>query len=237
MAKLGVRERFFGELREGSRVKHQIITSYFVAYNNVMTRTQQAKIGYADLFAGPGLYRTQGGQAIKSIPILLCEKVVADKRFREKVHLWFNDGNPSYAAELGTAIKTVQDIDSLRYLPKVSNWIVDASWCQRLERLSVPTLVFLDPCGYKGLSLRLVTAAIKRHGNDCIFFFNYSRINMKLSLELMKRSIDDFFESRRANALRAELENREPSRRTYSYVGQVGDRGGWCFSSHVPIQE
>jgi len=213
MAKLGVRELFFEELREGSRVKHQIVTSYFVAYNNVMTRTQQAKIGYADLFAGPGLYRTQGGQAIKSIPLLICERVVADKRFQDKVHLWFNDGNPSYATELGKAIKAVQGIDSLRFSPKVSNRVVDASWCPKLERLSVPTLVFLDPFGYKGLSLRLVTAAIKRHGNDCIFFFNYSRINMKLSLELMKDSIDDFFEPERANALRAELENREPPER------------------------
>jgi len=127
MAKLGVRDRFFEELREASRVKHQIVTSYFVAYNNVMTGTRQTKVGYADLFAGPGLYRTGTGEPIKSIPLLLCETVVADHRFRDKVHLWFNDGNPSYAAELKVAIEKVPGTDTLRYPPKVSNRTVDAS--------------------------------------------------------------------------------------------------------------
>lgn len=221
MAKLGVRERFFEDLREGSRIKHQIVTSYFVAYNNVMTRTPNTKVGYADLFAGPGLYRTRAGQVSNSIPIQVCEKVVADARFRNKVHLWFNDGNPSYAAALKAAIERVPGISSLRYAPKITNRVVDASWCRTLERLSVPTLVFLDPCGYKGLSLKLVTSSLKGHGNDCIFFFNYSRINMKLSLELMDHSINEFFELQRANVLRAEIQNKEPSSREEVILASV----------------
>jgi three-Cys-motif partner protein len=60
--------------------------------------------------------------------------------------------------------------------------------------LRVPTLVFLDPCGYKGLSLKLISSVLAGFGNDCIFFFNYSRINMKLDLEVMNSSIDEFFE-------------------------------------------
>lgn len=82
-----------------------------------------------------------------------------------------------------------------------------------LAKLPVPTLVFLDPCGYKGLSLKLVASALRGYGNDCIFFFNYSRINMKLDLEIMNRSIDEFFERDAANALRNEIQNRRAAER------------------------
>jgi hypothetical protein len=51
--KLGVEAEFFNKLREGSRIKQKIVTEYFVAYNRVMVRSAGAKVGYADLFAGP----------------------------------------------------------------------------------------------------------------------------------------------------------------------------------------
>ena len=82
-----------------------------------------------------------------------------------------------------------------------------------LAKLSVPTLIFLDPCGYKGLSLKLVASALGGYGNDCIFFFNYSRINMKLDLEIMNRSIDEFFERHTATALRSDIHNRKAAER------------------------
>ena len=45
----------------------------------------------------------------------------------------------------------------------------------------VPTLAFIDPWGYKGLTLRLVDAFLKDWGCDCLFFFNYGRINAGLN--------------------------------------------------------
>ena len=45
-------------------------------------------------------------------------------------------------------------------------------------------------------------------GDDGIFFFNYSRINMKLDLAIMNRSVDEFFEPERAKALRDKIQNR-----------------------------
>jgi len=71
---LGVEKGFFDRPREGSRVKQEIIKKYFNAYMNKMARGRI--VGYADLFAGPGLYRT--GE--KSIPILACERVIEDER-------------------------------------------------------------------------------------------------------------------------------------------------------------
>jgi len=211
--KLGVEEAFFNKLREGSRIKQKIVTGYFVAYNNVMARGRREKVGYADLFAGPGVYTDANGDTHKSIPVLVCEATVFKELFRKRIHLWFNEGDHRHYERLKGAIAAIEGIETLRYAPTVDNKIITARWVGVLARLPVPTLIFLDPCGYKGLSLKLVASVLGGFGNDCIFFFNYSRINMKLDLEIMNRSIDEFFERDTANALRTEIQNRKPPER------------------------
>ena len=69
----------------------------------------------------------------------------------------------------------------------------------------VPTLLFVDPWGYKGLSLNLIDSVLKNWGCDCIFFFNYNRINMGLNNENVKEHMDALFGEQRANELRHKL--------------------------------
>jgi three-Cys-motif partner protein len=57
----------------------------------------------------------------------------------------------------------------------------------------VPTLFFVDPFGYKGLSLRLVNAVLKNWGSDCIFFFNYNRINMGVGNDAVLQHMEALF--------------------------------------------
>lgn len=125
--------------------------------------------------------------------------------YENLVRLWFNEGDPDCAAQLEHNIERVDGIATLRYAPKVTRKVVAKALAPRLEQLSIPTFTFADPCGYKGLSLRLITATLKGFGNDCLFFFNYNRINMKLGYPVMDESINEFFEPGRAAALRAEV--------------------------------
>jgi three-Cys-motif partner protein len=224
--RLGVEENFFSSPRESSRRKLQIISDYFVAYNRVMVRGSQLKVGYADLFSGPGLF--DNGE--KSVPVIIAERTIADEHFRQKVHLWFNDGDPSLANRLERAIRAVPGINTLRYAPTITKFVIDKNFATKLRKLSVPTLVFADPCGYKGLSLQLVTSALKGFGNDCIFFFNYNRVNMKLSYPVMDGSIDEFFERDRAASLRSEIRGLSPAKREERVLDAIRlaiqDQGG-----------
>jgi len=80
----------------------------------------------------------------------------------------------------------------------------------------VPTLFFVDPWGYKGLSLQLVNAVLKDWGCDCIFFFNYNRINMGLSNPMVQEHMAALFGEQRALDLRDRLEGLSPEdRETY----------------------
>src|SRR5262249_30594955 len=156
-----------------------------ISWTNVLARDRI--VGYADLFAGPGMYKNGS----KSIPVLIAEKVAQDERLRGLVKLWFNEGDPDLAQQLKKSIQSVPGIDTLKHPPAFTEKIVDKSLAK--HRFSIPTFVFADPCGYKGLSLQLIAGALNGFGNDCLFFLNYRRINMKLSYPVMDDSINQFF--------------------------------------------
>jgi three-Cys-motif partner protein len=200
---LGVEEGFFDNApRDSSRVKRQIVTEYFDYYMRVMAR--RGKIaGHVDLFAGPGVY----GRGEESIPIIICKHVVSDQRLRTSVKLWFNEGDPANYQKLKSNIDAVPGIATVTNAPKVTSHIISETFAPRLSGMRTPSFIFADPCGYKGLSLRLIASALKPFGNDCIFFLNYNRINMKISYAVMNESINAFFETARANQVREAIRN------------------------------
>jgi three-Cys-motif partner protein len=198
---LGVEEGFFDNApRDSSRVKRQIVTEYFDYYMRVMARNGKTA-GYVDLFAGPGIY----GRGEESIPIVICKRVVSDPRLRTSVKLWFNEGDPVNFEKLKTNVDTLPGIASLAYAPRITPHIISEDFAPRLSGMRTPSFIFADPCGYKGISLRLIASALKPFGNDCIFFLNYNRINMKISYSIMNDSIDAFFEAARADQVREEI--------------------------------
>jgi three-Cys-motif partner protein len=218
----GVEESFFDKPTDASRLKHRVVTDYFSSYTNVLARNRD--VGYADLFAGPGIYRN--GE--KSIPILITERVIADERLRRHVRLWFNEADPELFRELKKNVLAAPGVTSLAHKPAVTNKVVGVQLSS--HQYTIPTLVFADPCGYKGLSLDMIAAALKGFGNDCVFFFNYRRVNMKLSFPLMDESINQFFSAEVAEDLRRRIASMKPRAREAAVLdaikGSIRDAGG-----------
>lgn len=204
-SELGVEEGFFDRPRASSQIKQRIVVDYFLAWANVLARDRA--VGYADLFAGPGKYKSGD----KSIPLLVAERVVQDERLRQCVKLWFNEGDGDLARELDKNLKDVDGLGALTHTPRITKRVIDKRLAS--HQFSIPTFILADPCGYKGLSLRLISNALQGFGNDCLFFFNYRRVNMKLSYPVMDESVDEFFESDRAQALRREIASLNPRAR------------------------
>jgi three-Cys-motif partner protein len=72
----------------------------------------------------------------------------------------------------------------------------------------IPTFFFVDPWGYKGLTLQLVNAVLKDWGCDCLFFFNYNRISMGLGNAAVEEHMNALFGQVRANRIRERLGER-----------------------------
>jgi len=214
---------FFEQSREQSDVKAAIVAKYFWAWAKVIipsAKKRRQNIGYIDLFAGPGRYE----DGTSSTPLLVLEKAIEDRDMRRMLVTLFNDKNPEYARRLEVAIAELPGIDQLAHAPQVVNVETGDHVAERLERISlVPCLLFVDPWGYKGLSLRLIKAVLRRWGCDCIFFFNYNRVNMNLGLsnQAVTENLSALFGPRRAEQLRAEVAAVPPEEREMRIVSEL----------------
>ena len=144
---------FFDEFREQSRIKSRIVTKYFWAWAKIMisaARRREGRIAYMDLFAGPGRY----SDGTLSTPVTVLQTAIKEADFREMLVTIFNDKNPTNVKSLREIIGAIPGIETLKYKPQIENEEVGQKIVDRLEGIRlIPTLLFVDPWGYKGLSL------------------------------------------------------------------------------------
>ena len=213
---------FFDESREQSLLKARIVEKYFWAWASVIigANKKNDRIGYVDFFAGPGRYADES----KSTPLLVLEKAIRDKKIRNRLVSVFNDANSEYAKNLEDAINLIEGIDTLKNKSIITNLEMgeEEVSVQILGRVKgMPALFFVDPWGYKGLSLELISSALKNWGCDCIFFFNYNRINMGINNPFVGKYMDALFGTENAENLRTNIQTMTPSERELSIIEAI----------------
>lgn len=216
---------FFNEQQEQSFVKTQIVSKYFDAWANVILATlrknprSDGKIAYIDLFAGPGRYK----DGAASTPIKIIEKALQKEEYRKNLLCIFNDKDENNTESLKSSIFNIDGIDKLKYKPQIYSHEVGEEIVKMFEEMRlVPTLFFVDPWGYKGLSLRLINSVLKDWGCDCIFFFNYNRINMAMSNEFVKEHMTALFGPTHYEIVNTKLkEIKEPKLREYIIIEEL----------------
>ncbi len=217
-----VTNQFFEESREQSVIKSEIVEKYFFAWAKIIIGNQKRfgndlKICYIDLFAGPGRYKD--GQI--STPFRVLSKAIKDKDLSKNLVTIFNDKDSKNAQTLEQTIKNIPDINKLRFEPQVWNREVGNKIAEQFESISkAPCLAFIDPWGYKGLSLKLVDAFLQDWGCDCIFFFNYARINAGLGNPYVKEHMQALFGAK-TKQLSKELKEMKPQEREATIVNEL----------------
>jgi len=215
---------FFEEQKEQSLVKTTIVSKYFDVWANVIISTQKLypqhsqKIAYIDLFAGPGRYK----DGTQSTPLKILTNAIEKPDLRERLVAIFNDKDEKNSKALQNTISKIPGIETLKYKPVVYNQEVGEEIVKMFESMRlVPTLFFVDPWGYKGLSLRLVNSVLKDWGCDAIFFFNYNRINMGLNNDAVKEHMQALFGEEQAIALRNKLNHKKVSERELLIIEEL----------------
>lgn len=214
---------FFEEQTEQSEVKARIVDEYFGVWARVMQGVierhgHESRIAYLDLFAGPGRYRN----GAKSTPIRVLERAVADPWLRRSLVTVFNDKDTACVQDLQAAIDEVPGIETLSHSPEVRHGEVGEEMVKAFEEMSfVPTLFFVDPFGYKGLSLRLINSVLKDWGCDCIVFFNFNRINMGVNNIAVEPHMQALFGEDRVERLREAVEGLPAVRREEVVLNEI----------------
>lgn len=214
--------RFFEESKEQSRIKAEIVRKYFWAWAKVVVSVAKGRgedrIAYIDLFAGPGRYK----DGTKSTPLLVLWSAVQEPDLRKMLVTVFNDKDSENVRSLQNAIESTPEFEQFEHKPQVLNNEVGSEIVARFESMEmVPTLFFVDPFGYKGLSLKLINSVLRNWGSDCIIFFNYNRINMGLNNDFVKEHMNALFGEARTERLRERLEPMSPRERELEIVEEI----------------
>ncbi|MFZ5426800.1 MAG: three-Cys-motif partner protein TcmP, partial [Thermodesulfobacteriota bacterium] len=215
--------KFFDEMSEQSDVKATIVSKYFYAWAGVMipqAEKRSKRIAYIDLFAGPGRYK----DGKMSTPLRILEHAINHEKMKDMLVTIFNDVDSDHSKILEKEISQCQGIGCLKHAPVVYNEEVGTNIAEKFEEMElIPTLFFIDPWGYKGLSLRLVNSVLKDWGCECIFFFNYNRINMGIRNPIVKAHMDALFGEDRAEMPRENDESLSPTERELAIVEELAE--------------
>ena len=147
-------EKFFDEQTEQSEVKAALVAKYFPANMRVIASAQKQyggdRIAYIDLFAGPGRYK-DGAQ---STPVKIIEQAIADTDMRQRLVAIFNDKDEGNVKSLEQTLQSLPGYGTLKYPPEIHHGAVGDEIVKKFEENKlVPTLFFVDPWGYKDMTL------------------------------------------------------------------------------------
>lgn len=207
---------FFEKQSERSYVKSAIVNAYFKTWAGIMLRKMKAsRIGYYDLFCGSG--RFEDGS--ESTPIMVLKTAIEDPDICSKLITVFRDRNHDSVSSLSGEIVKIPGIENLLHRPNIavqelSN--LDINWIE--SAVQIPSLTFFDPWGYKALSIDLIDASLRGRGSECIFFFNYNRVNAALSNSVLEETASKMMSPEEFRKVRDALDSQEPHQRELTIV-------------------
>lgn len=205
---------FFSEQRENSIVKTSIVTKYFDAWSKIMKNKairNGKPIAYIDLFAGQGVY-DDGGE---STPMLITRTCLADPVLASNCKLYFNDGDEERIAKLKENLYSIEGFERLQQNVSFSSRALTIEESRRITAPAYPSFVFVDPCGYCGLTMELIQTFLNTWGTDIVFFFNIRRVNAAITNPRVDNHMIALFTEDGLSELnkRIECENPTPERR------------------------
>lgn len=190
---------FFEEQTISSRVKASIVAEYFPQYALIISnRHKPCKIGYYDLFAGPGKY----DDGNPSTPILLARNCVRNEFLRNKVWMIFND--KEYCEELKHNFTS--EFPEGTFTQKVLFRDKEVGECKGINdflckntmvngRNECPAVLFIDPFGYKNVDTAIIAQFLQYWGNEAFIFINTKRINPAFENEKFDPILRELFPS------------------------------------------
>lgn len=192
---------FFENQTISSKIKASIISEYFPSYCSIIASKYPPKqIRYIDLFAGPGVY--EDGNA--STPILVARHCSKTELLRENVKMIFNDNyyheilKSNFIKEFpaGTFKQKVHfGRSTVGESEEITQFLIKNTHCGNNDRTKndYPSLLFIDPFGYKGIETRVLAEFLKNWGNEIFIFVNTKRIHPALENNKFEDLMKDLF--------------------------------------------
>ncbi|HXS36741.1 MAG TPA: three-Cys-motif partner protein TcmP [Flavipsychrobacter sp.] len=190
-------KQFFEKQTISSRIKASIVSEYFPSYCKIIVKKYKPReIRYIDLFAGPGFYEDGN----PSTPILIASHCKNDDFLRKTVKMIFNDNQ--YSQELESNFNREFPDGTFSKKPHFGNSTVGenkaisdflTSSTHKGKNNECPSLLFIDPFGYKGIETKILAEFLKNWGNEVFLFVNTKRIHPALENDKFEGLMNDLF--------------------------------------------
>lgn len=188
---------FFENQTISSKIKASIVSEYFPSYCKIITKKHSPEeVRFIDLFAGPGLY--EDGNA--STPILIGRQCQKDNSLKRIVKFVFNDNQHYSTLETnfnnefpsGTFSKKVHfGKSTVGENQAITDFLITNT--HEGKKNQKPSLLFIDPFGYKGIETKVLAEFLKNWGNEVFLFVNTKRIHPALENEKFDSLMNDLF--------------------------------------------
>lgn len=189
---------FFEKQTASSKIKANIVSEYFPKYCKIInTKGVQQEIRYIDLFAGPGKYKDENF----STPLLLARQCASNSILKDAVHLMFNDNEHIETLKHNFLIEFPDG--TFKHTPKFANKTIGEDekintylgkrWHDWKSKNPFPTLLFVDPFGYKGINTTVLANFMQNWGNEIFLFLNTKRIHAAIENDKFEELMLDFF--------------------------------------------
>jgi len=190
---------FFEKQTVSSKIKASIISEYFPSYCKIISTVHKPKaIRYIDLFAGPGIYE----DGSPSTPILIGRRCNESDFLRQSVRMFFNDNE--HIAALKSNFLTEFPEGTFTHKPFFADRTVGETeaitkfLCESTmnnNKNDYPSLLFIDPFGYKGIETNVLSQFLSYWGNEIFLFVNTKRIHPALENDKFEPLMKDLLPS------------------------------------------
>lgn len=204
-------EDFHSEQKEQSKIKKSIVVEYFGAWAKIMLANMKRhpeysqKLGYLDFYCGPGVY----DDGNTSTPVEIMKIILGNEEYRKYFVTIFNDSDAKVVNKLEQNISQLENYSSLKYKPTFDSIEIGHEFYTNFENKNIiPSLIFLDPCGFKGITANLINELIKSFGCDVFLFFNYNAIQRYLKLDNLSHHFEALFTNEKYTELLDILETK-----------------------------
>ena len=180
---------FWNEQKEHSRIKAEIVSKYLVPWANIVGKRLQS-LRYLDLFSGKGTYKDGG----RSTPLLILDEVGTSPGLAERLQIEFFEEDTDSLGQLERAVLEHPVYPSLVHKPQFHNVHISPEFAEKLASQAGPgTYTFIDPFGFKEISLEMVDSATRSWGSDSVFYLSTSGLVRNLAQVEKVPSISTFF--------------------------------------------
>lgn len=205
-------DNHFDTYRKQTRVKHEILGKYLYSFYSILERSHHNLL-YVDGFAGAGEYESEGGAACGS-PLIALD-LFSKNKFGPKVSALFIEADKTRCESLAASVKKFQSNHSNLRVPMVENGAFAIVLREFLAHVTqdgkhlAPCVMFVDPCGVKGVSFDVMAQFLNQPSSEALIFFNLDGVRRIAGLnDRIAETLPELFGSRdRANELIRQLHN------------------------------